>query len=197
MEEKIICGIQQMGIGVPNVQEIWKWYRTMFGMDVRIFEDAAEAPLMVKYTGNEVHKRTATLAVSMDGGGGFEIWQFTSRPTNKATFDIQLGDLGTYACRIKSRDIQKSYNHIKAQGGKLLGEINGTPTGEQNFFVEDPNGNIFNVVEGRGWLSNTKHPSACGGVAGAMIGVSDIDKALKLYKDVLGYETIDYDNTVA
>ena len=175
MEEKIICGIQQMGIGVPNVQEIWKWYRTMFGMDVRIFEDAAEAPLMVKYTGNEVHKRTATLAVSMDGGGGFEIWQFTSRPTNKATFDIQLGDLGTYACRIKSRDIQKSYNHIKAQGGKLLGEINGTPTGEQNFFVEDPNGNIFNVVEGRGWLSNTKHPSACGGVAGAMIGVCDID----------------------
>ena len=24
--EKIICGIQQMGIGVPNVQEIWKGY---------------------------------------------------------------------------------------------------------------------------------------------------------------------------
>jgi Na+-driven multidrug efflux pump len=32
----IICGIQQMGIGVPNVQEIWAWYRTMFGVDVRI-----------------------------------------------------------------------------------------------------------------------------------------------------------------
>ena len=193
--EKVICGIQQMGIGVPNVQDIWKWYRTMFGMDVRIFEDAAEAPLMTKYTGGEVHKRTATLAVSMDGGGGFEIWQYTSRPTNKAKFDIQLGDLGTYTCRIKSRDIQKSFNHIKSKGGKLLGEINKTPTGEQNFFVEDPNGNIFNIVEGKGWLSNTYHPSACGGVAGALIGVSDIDKALKLYKDVLEYETIEYDET--
>lgn len=193
--EKVICGIQQMGIGVPNVQEIWKWYRTMFGMDVRIFEDAAEAPLMTKYTGGEVHKRTATLALSMDGGGGFEIWQFTSRPTNKATFDIQLGDLGTYACRIKSRDIEKSFNHIQSKGGKLLGGINQTPTGEKNFFVEDPNGNIFNVVEGKGWLSNTKHPSACGGVAGALIGVSDIDAALKLYKDVLEYETIEYDKT--
>lgn len=193
--EKVICGIQQMGIGVPNVQEIWKWYRTMFGMDVRIFEDAAEAPLMTKYTGGEVHKRTATLALSMDGGGGFEIWQYTSRPTNKATFNIQLGDLGTYACRIKSRDIQKTFNHIKSKGGKLLGEINKTPTGEQNFFVEDPNGNIFNVVEGKGWLSDTRHPSACGGVAGALIGVSDINKALKLYKDVLEYETIEYDET--
>jgi len=193
--EKVICGIQQMGIGVPNVQEIWKWYRTMFGMDVRIFEDAAEAPLMTKYTGGEVHKRTATLAVSMDGGGGFEIWQYTSRPTNKATFDIQLGDLGTYACRIKSRDIQKSFNHMKANGGNLLGGIEKTPSGEENFFIQDPNGNIFNIVEGRGWLSNTKHPSACGGVAGALIGVSDIDKALKLYKDVLNYETIDYDES--
>ena len=36
--EKIICGIQQLGIGVPNVQEIWKWYRENFGIDVRIFE---------------------------------------------------------------------------------------------------------------------------------------------------------------
>ena len=25
--EKIICGIQQMGIGVPDVQEVWKWYK--------------------------------------------------------------------------------------------------------------------------------------------------------------------------
>jgi catechol 2,3-dioxygenase-like lactoylglutathione lyase family enzyme len=197
MSKKIISGIQQMGIGVPNVEEIWKWYRTMFGMDVRIFEDAAEAPLMTKYTGGEVHKRTATLAVSMDGGGGFEIWQFTSRLTNKANFDIKLGDFGTYACRIKSHDVAKSFEYIQSKinefGGKLLGDIKTIPTGEKHFFVQDPNGNIFNIVPGRGWLSDTKHPSRCGGVAGALIAVSDIDEALKLYKDVLEYETIDYD----
>ena len=61
--------------------------------------------------------------------------------------------------------------------------------------VQDPNGNLFNVVEGRGWFRNTGHPSGCGAVAGSMIGVSDIDKALKLYQDILGYETIDYDVT--
>ena len=92
--EKIICGIQQMGVGVPNVEEIWKWYRKFFGVDVRIFEEAAEAPLMIDYTGNKVQSRTATLALSMQGGGGFEIWQYTSRKTEKSTFDIQLGDLG-------------------------------------------------------------------------------------------------------
>ena len=47
---KIICGIQQMGIGVPNVENSWAWYRKNFGVNVKIFEEAAEAPLMTKYT---------------------------------------------------------------------------------------------------------------------------------------------------
>ena len=69
--EKIICGIQQMGVGVPDVQQIWKWYRKFFGVNVRVFEEAAEAPLIKKYTGEQVHARTASLALSMEGGGGF------------------------------------------------------------------------------------------------------------------------------
>lgn len=193
--EKIICGIQQMGIGVPNVQEIWKWYRKFFGIDVRVFEDAAEAPLMIDYTGNEVHKRTATLALSMQGGGGFEIWQFTSRPTNKASFDIKLGDYGLYSCRIKSRNVQETYNYFKTNGADLISEVVNTPSGEKHFFVKDPNGNIFNIVEGKGWFSNTIHPSQCGAVAGTMIGVSNIDNSISLYRDILGYSKVEYDVT--
>ena len=128
-----------MGIGVPDVQKIWKWYREMFGVDVRIFEEAAEAPLMTRYTGDVVHSRTATLALSMESGGGFEIWQFTSRPTNKAEFDIQLGDLGTYSCRIKSKDVKASFEYHKSKGVKILGDLRTTPTGEFNYFLEDPN----------------------------------------------------------
>ena len=45
MKEKIISGIQQIGIGVANVKEAWKWYKDNFGMDIRIFEDAAMAEL--------------------------------------------------------------------------------------------------------------------------------------------------------
>ncbi len=193
--EKIICGIQQMGIGVPNVQEIWKWYRTFFGANVRVFEEAADAPLMTRYTGDTVHSRTATLALSMDGGGGFEIWQFTSRNTEKPKFDIQLGDFGLYSCRIKSRDVEKSYDYFVQKGARILGGLNTAPNGEYSFFAQDPNGNIFNVVQGEGWFKDTKHPSFCGTVAGSMIGVSDIEKSLVLYQDILGYETIEYDET--
>lgn len=193
--EKIISGIQQMGIGVPDVQKIWKWYREMFGIDVRIFEEAAEAPLMTRYTGDTVHSRTATLALSMESGGGMEIWQFTSRPTEKASFDIQLGDFGLYSCRIKSRDVQASYDFHSAKGVKILGSLNKAPNGDLNYFLEDPNGNIFNIVPGEGWFKDTKHPAKTGAVAGCLIGVSDIDKALKLYRDILEYETVVYDET--
>ncbi len=189
----LISGIQQMGIGVPNVQEIWKWYRLNFGMDIKMFEEAAEAPLMIDYTGNKVQSRTATLAISMQGGGGFEIWQYTSRNTEKANFEIQIGDLGIYICRIKSKNISKTYEQFKKNGVTIIGEIQKTPAGKEHFFVKDPNGNIFDVVDGDGWFVDTGH--LCGGVAGAMLGVSDMEKSLKLYRDVLGYDKIEYDVT--
>ena len=40
---KHISGIQQIGIGVPDVHKAWAWYRKAFGIDVRMFEEAAEA----------------------------------------------------------------------------------------------------------------------------------------------------------
>jgi catechol 2,3-dioxygenase-like lactoylglutathione lyase family enzyme len=193
--EKIICGIQQMGIGVPDVQKIWKWYRTFFGVNVRVFEEAAEAPLMTRYTGNTVHSRTATLALSMEGGGGFEIWQFTSRPTNKPDFAVQAGDYGLYICKIKSRDVERSFDFFKKNGAEIIGDLETLPNGNKTFYVKDPNGNVFQIVKGRGFFRQTGHPSLCGGVAGSIIGVSDIDRSLTLYKDILGYDKVEYDLT--
>jgi len=193
--DKIICGVQQMGIGVPNVQEIWKWYRKFLGINVRIFEEAAEAPLMIDYTGDKVQARTATLALSMEGGGGFEIWQYTSRNTEKAEFNVQLGDFGLYICKIKSRNISLSFQHMKTNGANLLSEIKTAPNGTKHFYVEDPNGNIFEILESSNFFSNTNHPSNCGGVYGSVVGVSNIDNSLKLYRDILGYDKILSDTT--
>ena len=47
-----------------------------FGMDCRIFEDEAEAKLMLPYTGGEPRSRHAVLALNLQSGGGFEIWQY-------------------------------------------------------------------------------------------------------------------------
>lgn len=193
--KKYISGIQQMGIGVPNVEAAWAWYRKFFGVDIKVFEEAAEAPLMTRYTGGEVQSRTATLAISMEGGGGFEIWQYTSRNTEKAAFDIQPGDYGLYICKIKSRDVKASYNFFQKNDAKLLSGLIKDPSGQHHFYVQGPNENIFEVVAADSWFVDTGHPSKTGGVYGTVIGVSDIDRSRKLYSDVLGYDEVIYDET--
>ena len=193
-DSKIISGIQQVGIGVPDEKKAWEWYRRNFGMDIPIFQEAAEAPLMTRYTGDQVQSRSATLAISLEGGGGFEIWQFTSRQTQPPEFNPQLGDYGIFACRMKSHDVPHSFKKLKDNGAELLSdEIMEAPDGTPHFFVRDPYGNLFQVVEGEEFFSNTDHHM--GGQAGCMLGVSNIEASRKLYTDILGYDTVLYDET--
>ena len=35
---KVISGIQQIGIGIPRIQEAFDWYRKAFGVDLKIFD---------------------------------------------------------------------------------------------------------------------------------------------------------------
>jgi catechol 2,3-dioxygenase-like lactoylglutathione lyase family enzyme len=82
----LLSGIQQVGIGCADAEASWTWYRKMFGMDVPVFKDASTAALMTRYTGHEARQRYAILALNMQGGGGFEIWQFTESNNNHDRF---------------------------------------------------------------------------------------------------------------
>ncbi len=189
----IISGIQQIGIGIPYLHEAWRWYREKFGMDVKIFEEAAEANLMLPYTGGKPHKRHAILAINMNGGGGFEIWQYTSRKPAAAAFEIQFGDLGIYACKIKSRDIQGTYNFLKKQNVRFCGEISKNPNGDEHFYLQDLYGNIFEIVKADDWFGKTNFKT--GGSYGAVIGCTDIERSKKFYGEILGFDTVVFDKT--
>lgn len=191
MAKKLICGIQQIGIGVSDVENAWAWYRKFFGMDVPVFQDAGEAPLMVDYTGGSVHARTATLAMNLIGGGGFEIWQFTSREGIPPGFEVQLGDFGIFAAKIKSPDVKKAFDAFNEMGPGQKLALEKDPAGSETFFIRDPFGNIFQIVEGKDWFQKGPYPT--GGPAGCIIGVSDIDKARTVYSEILGYDSVVYD----
>ncbi len=184
---KIISGIQQVGIGIPDLEESWKWYRKYFGMDVPVLNEAADAPLMLKYTGNEVHSRHACLAININGGGGFEVWQFTSREPQPANFEVVLGNYGIFITKMKTSSVEKSFESFKKEDINLLSGIITDPAGNKKFYLTDPMGNIFQMVESNVWLTN-KTSDKAGGVAGVVLGVSDIDESLKLYSDVLGFD---------
>ncbi len=188
MSKEIISGIQQVGIGVPDANEAWKWYRKIFGMNVPVFNDEADAKLMIRYTKGEVRRRHAIMALNMAGGGGAEIWQYKNRVPVEADFKPQLGDLGIFAVKMKCRDVHAF--HAQNQVIKPS-SLNKSPENLNYFWVKDPRGNQLQVVPDNSWFKPNGHLS--GGVCGAIIGVSDIDKAIKLYADTLSINEVVYD----
>ena len=188
----LISGIQQIGIGIPDVEEAWKWYRCRFGMDIPIFREAAEAPLMTPYTGGEVHSRDALLAINLRGGGGLEIWQYTSRKTAFPAKPPVLGDTGIFAARIKSDNVSAAHRALVDSGCRVSGVPLPGPDGEPTFFVHDPWGNLFQIVPSSEWFKKRGHVT--GGPSGALIGVKNIEASLKLYRDALGFDTVVYDS---
>lgn len=191
MGKYIISGIQQMGVGVKNLHEAWEWYRRFFGMDVAIFEEEAEARLMLPYTGGKPRTRHAVLAMNMQSGGGFEIWQYKGRQPKEAGTEILAGDLGIYACKMKVKNIDDAINHFRSIKADVLGDPGEDPLGRKTFFIRDPYKNIFQFVEANDWFLNLKRVN--GGSYGAVIGVSDIEKSLEVYSGILGYDNVIYD----
>lgn len=186
----IISGIQQVGIGVVNAAEAFNWYCRIFGTDIVVFKDAAPASLMKQYTGGTIHERFAILALNLQGGGGFEIWQFTSRKPEAALQKIQLGDLGIFSVKIKCKDVNATYEFYWKEGVKLLSMPTKNPAGILHFFMEDPYGNTFEIIEDSNWF--TKNGSLTGSVCGITIGVSSIEKSLSFYQQILGYTNVIY-----
>ncbi len=193
MGSYVISGIQQMGIGVMNVKEAWKWYIKRFGMDCRIFEDEAEASLMLPYTGGQPRSRHAVLALNLQSGGGFEIWQYKGRDPVKIKDEIKIGDLGIIACKMKVKNVNNTLNFYKKDGIEVPSDATADPSGIMTFFMKDPYGNIFQMVEAHDWFRNEK--KLTGGAFGALIGVSDIERSKVVYSDILGYDEVIYDIT--
>ena len=191
LDRKIISGIQQIGVGVRNFHEAWKWYIPNFGMDVRIFEEKATAEYMLPYTDNLPRERHACLTVNMQGGGGFEIWQHTERTPVAPAFEIKLGDLGIYAGKIKSNNIHAAYEYFSRES-KTINSVVKDPAGRDTFFMKDPFNNTWQVVEDYS-VFMTKYKKRTGGSYGAVIGTTDPDRALELYREILDYDTVVYD----
>lgn len=183
----MINGIQQMGIGTTDVRKSFNWYRRNFGFDVPVFDEAAEAPLMTQYTGGKVHARHAILAMNLNGGGGMEIWQFTSR-RSADQHPFSLLSNGLLVTKIKCRDSKLGHKSVEQNAGSGISK---DPTGANCFSLTDPFGNPFIASETNNWYQQ-KH-SLFGGIEGVIVGVSDMEKSLKFYREVLEIDKVVYD----
>ena len=192
MNKYYIRGIQQVGVGVKNLEESWAWYRKYLGADLLIFDDNHTAEFMLPYTGGKPRPKRAIMAINIQGGGGFEIWNHQGIEPRYPGFDVQVGDLGIYSCKIKSRDVAAAHAFFLNENLNVS-ELTRDPEGKPVFWLTDPWKNVFQITEGTGWFKKGKTPT--GLASGAVMGTSDIDKSLPVYTDILGYTEVIYDKT--
>lgn len=188
-----ISGIQQIGIGVKDAGTSVRQYAKLFGMDTLVFDDVSEATLMTRYTGGNIYKRRALLSLNLQGGGGFEIWQFQNRQPQESLSLSQYGDLGIYAAKLKSPDVKFAHGLYSREKQLEVSGLEADPKGDLQFWVKDKSGNTFNIVTGNHWFRKAGKP--VGGVTGAVIGVTDIDRSLNFYQSLLNVNTVIYDHT--
>lgn len=192
MDKFMISGIQQVGVGTVDFRKSWNWYIEMFGINVRILEDDTVAERMLPYTGGKPWKRHACIAVNLQGGGGFEIWQYSNRKPTPCPFTVAVGDLGIFAAKLNCRDVKAFYKELSSKW-KGCTEPETLPDGTPCFYVKDLYGNIFQIVENKSIF--IEQHRLTGGMAGAVIGVTDMEASIKFYKEVLGYTIMKSDTT--
>lgn len=192
-KRKVICGVQQVGIGVRSVEEAWPWYKDVFGVDIKILGSEGVAERMLPYTGGKPQPRYAILVINLRGGGGFEIWEPKGRELNYIQFQPELGDYGIEVCKVKSRDVRAAYEDMKKKGVNILTTPTPGPDGKEHFFIMDPWNNMFDIETDDYCFYNEDKNT--GGNNGATLGVSDMDKSIEFYGAIMDYDKVEYDVT--
>lgn len=192
-KEKVICGIQQVGIGVENLQDAWKWYNQNLNIEIPMVDDDGIAERMLPYTGGKPQPRHAILAITQRGGGGFEIWQPKGRKVVYPNEPLRLGDYGINICKVKCKNINIAYNYFTDNEINILSDITVSPFGIEHFYIKDPWGNIFEIEKDDYCFINAdKHT---GGSNGVVIGVSNMEKSIEFYSKLLDYDIVAFDKT--
>lgn len=186
MSKSFFTGIQQVGIGVPDAAAAFNWYNKFLGLNVPVFDDVARAELMLPHTNGIVRERRAILAVNMAGGGGAEIWESKDPKPLAPKAQPSIGDLGIFSLKVKSPDVAYLAKTLKLTVYK-------DPADKPTAYIKDPYGNQIQLVEDESWFKKNKENT--GGVVGVTIGVSDMDKSIKFYKNLLGIDELIFDKT--
>lgn len=194
MKEKIITGIQQVGIGVHDIAETWRWYNEILGFDVKMFDDEGVAERMLPYTAGKPQPRRAILALNLRGGGGFEVWQPRGRELNYPVTPLRIGDFGINICKIKTSDINAAFAHCVEKNVNVLCEIVKSPFGFRHFYLSDPWNNIFDVEEDD-YIYLKEKSKFTGGVNGVVIGVDNMERSIEFYGKLLDYDIVAADLT--
>lgn len=184
-------GIFQIGIGSENIQASSNFYSKAFNMNTCLLDTKGEAEKMRYYTGGKIQERHAQLLMNPKGGGGIETWEFISKTPEKMVQHPILGNYGIFLAKIACHSVDKKYAYFKKLTNVNLSGIQRDELGRKMFYLKDPFGNFFQIIE----MPKIKNQKVPEGIMGCTIGVSDMDRSLDFYAGLLGFKDKFLDKT--
>jgi catechol 2,3-dioxygenase-like lactoylglutathione lyase family enzyme len=185
--------MQHIGVAVQDMDASLKYFRKIFGMNIPFFDSVQAAPLMDCYTHDKTITKRASMIMNLQGGCAMEVIRPTTFEPRKADFQIKIGDLHIFQVHMKARNVKQMHEHCNKNGAHNVSEIQLNPAQQNVFDLTDLDGNFFRIEPTKECYREMGHPS--NGVAGCSIGVTNMDEALNLYSNLLGYDEVVFDRT--
>lgn len=88
----------------------------------------------------------------------------------------QVWRFRNFGIKIKSKNVTAAHAHFTKTPLIDVSALMDAPDDRKHFWLTDPYGNYFNIVEGDDWFKTSQ--GFCGGVVAAVIGVTNLDKAV-------------------
>lgn len=177
MSEKLLYGIQQVGIGVTNVLEAEKWYHTRLKAAIKVLEDHNPATHMAPYMGGKARQKSAVILLNPNGGGGFELWQHTEHTPAIRSQEMKPGDLGVNYITLHTGNLSKFQSHLSKWQTRF------SIVQEGEILIQDPFGNSIHIRQN----DELSTKILVTGIKECCIGVSDLKKSIVFYQN-FGYQ---------
>lgn len=192
----MVEAFQHVGIGVKDIERSYDFYRRILGFSVKLNDHEEDMVQMESIIG-EICRMRVIMAMNLSGGGAVELVQHTSSPPRPLPEDARWGDIGFLATGVKAFDIENLVDVLERKGVEpLTGITEILVEGEgtwKSAFVSDPDGIPVELLETPETRRTGGKPRP-GGFTHTTVGVSDMDKALVFYNDILGYDRRVYDS---
>jgi len=190
----VITAMQHYGFGVRDRDRSWKFYRKL-GFDVPMSLNRSFASRMEPIVGGD-YERKVVIAANLMGGATLELYQYTSTEPRPFPSGWRWGDPGMSASALKVTDLTRALMIFADSAGTVIAGPLPWPAKPEwkAALIKDPDGLLIYLVEipDMGFSLRRKGDTV-GGAIFPTIAVTDMERSLGFYREILDYKEVVYD----